>query len=173
MKQFKFGSFMCRSAFIQATDPCYDNGNTVFAVLGGRWFAEMLTLENNETGGWGTRVAELFIVQEKYQNQVPIWQQFTNHTFPVDSGQFGFFDQTCWLADSTAPGAGEYVPGSWYFELGQQTLSPAQGGIVRDYGCVASSGYGDGSYNIYLWTDQESGTIIGLRIVFIDENDRG
>lgn len=94
----------------------------------------------------------------------------------VDSGQAGFFDLEPFAAQSaTQEENGGYNQdtehGKFYRSIYEQTSEgePAAVGIVP-FGAASSSGYGDGSYNLYVLRDKD-GLVIEAVIVFICDYD--
>jgi hypothetical protein len=98
----------------------------------------------------------------------------------VDSGQLGFFSAPHYRYDGdVAPGhvfAADWLPlthskpGDAWYDLCCDLTTGAQRAGVLAYGCVSSSGYGDGSYQLQTQTN-EAGVIVGLRVAFIGAED--
>lgn len=169
----KLGTFNITSNVIRVTDPCYDRNvsccGTVNNCKIGLWSA---FLEYSYSGGWGTRVAENFVifgdVSEDEAKNILISSNWKNSDISVgvDSVQCGIFDDSKYPVDET----GEYGDdSSFYGKCCNLTLHSDQGGIM-DFGVVSSSGYGDGSYDCLIAGDDKN--IFAIRNIFIyDEDD--
>lgn len=144
------------------TDPCYEPGTwctTELVVKKGDWNSEIIMTDE---GDWGKRVAELRAYHVDHFNRVRVNDfRRIDVTIGVDSGQVGLFD--------AAEYEKVYKDGEeeWYKGICDDTLSKSQT-AVRSFGIASSSGYGDGSYNCYVFKNPE-GLVVGIRVVFIDE----
>lgn len=83
----------------------------------------------------------------------------------VDSGQAGFFDNAQFAKVTSA----KEDEKAFYDGVCDLTLAQDQFGVCG-FGCVSSSGYGDGGYTMYFRKD-ESGQVIEAVILFIDNTD--
>lgn len=99
--------FHLTSNQLRVTDPCYTKGTWCAGVLEnilpGAWIAEKVVASNEETGGWGDRIAELCIWHGDYIGNVDA-HELTEIHVGVDSGQAGFFDESQYPEGET----GEY-----------------------------------------------------------------
>lgn len=161
------------------SDPCYEAETWCAAsrrVLAGPWQAGVQYSSDR-------RVASLFALQDDYvfgSLARSAWATDGKAHLGVDSGQLGFFGATHYRFDGAVePGhifAADWLPlkhdkpgDAWYDLCCDLTTGPAQGGVL-DYGCVSSSGYGDGSYRLQTQS-REDGVIVGLRVDFIGDED--
>ena len=100
--------FHLTSNQLRVTDPCYTKGTWCAGVLEnilpGSWIAEKVVASNEETGGWGDRIAELCIWHGDYIGNVDA-HELTEIHVGVDSGQAGFFDESQYPEGET----GEYM----------------------------------------------------------------
>lgn len=100
--------FHLTSNQLRVTDPCYTKGTWCAGVLEnilpGAWIAEKVVASNQETGGWGDRIAELCIWHGDYIGNVDA-HELTEIHVGVDSGQAGFFDESQYPEGET----GEYM----------------------------------------------------------------
>ena len=100
--------FHLTSNQLRVTDPCYTKGTWCAGVLEnilpGSWIAEKVIASNQETGGWGDRIAELCIWHGDYIGNVDA-HELTEIHVGVDSGQAGFFDESQYPEGET----GEYM----------------------------------------------------------------
>lgn len=94
----------------------------------------------------------------------------------VDSGQAGFFDVFKYASavsdkeDNSAPRAergGKFE--AFYDAVCNLTLDDKSFGVV-EFGCVSSSGYGDGGYNCYFRRNS-LGEVIEALIAFIEDEE--
>lgn len=95
MKGNHMETFEVSGSRIRVTDPCYTKDVWCSGILenclSGTWNAECEVLSDEETDGWGKRVASLTITNEHYKGVFPT--ELTNIDVGVDSGQAGFFDE--------------------------------------------------------------------------------
>lgn len=167
------GEFTVGSKII-VTDPCYervDETSRLQAVLDvkpGVWNAQIII---SDEGDWGKRVAELHAWYNTYSGRKPN-EYVTN--CGVDSGQLGFFDY-----DKYPIGVNGYEPeyedpDNWYKkacnETYQENNREKKAGIVECMGVNSSSGFGDGSYDVYVARDADD-KVVSIKAVFIDEED--
>lgn len=59
----------------------------------------------------------------------------------------------------------------WYSMNSKLTLKPTDYAGAIPFGAVSSSGYGDGTYNVYVIKNNNS-DIVGIKIIFIDEEKK-
>jgi hypothetical protein len=162
----KLGSFTVESGKIRITDPCYkkneDHLSLQLEALNGKWKAIAYYINK--------RCEMLYAFHEKASVRQNL--EYVGN-IPVDSGQAGIFDDK-YYQDATSI---EYTPnftadweddpndphGNWYKQCCELTLSEKKAGVIP-FGCVASSGYGDGIYHVYIgYTDGKvSEVLIGF-----------
>ena len=160
------GSFSITDNKIHVSDPCYDYDSVgaakIVNALPGEYLTK-LTLYNMAI--WGTRVARLSICHVNHKNVVP--NICTDCVIAVDSGQAGFFDDDYYKENQ----GGEFGDTTTLFGLAcSLTLSKNRGGIMLDKGVVAETGYGDGSYSLYIGKN-EKGKIVSASIIFIADDE--
>ena len=168
----KLGSFNVVSSNIIVSDPCYERGiwcaGELENVLPGRWSASVATAD---MGDWGVRVTQLAIQHTDALNRHLLNRHVAMFDVAVDSGQAGFFDvahfhdQSVVEEKTSWPHEDDY----WYNQCCKVTLSPSQSGIIP-FGVVSSSGFGDGIYTCYYYTDQ-AGKVVAAEIVFLTDED--
>jgi hypothetical protein len=182
-----FKEFEIKSGSIVCSDPCYVIPTwcqgIVDNVKNGTWLAEV---DMKDEGNWGVRVASLFIVNKHaFENQgvFPISESVfdeepLNFAGGVDSGQFGFFDKDFYRNDELAKDLDKENFGenydmqsgdTWYRACSKLTLGNDQWGVLPN-GVVSSSGFGDGSYDVFGLKD-DSGEYVAFAVVFIYEGD--
>lgn len=113
-------------------------------------------------------MAELVVRHADHAGAEP--NKLTGIDAGVDSGQCGFFDAAKYLQHQ----GGEYGDLSTFY--GQACAATATeggncsgGGIVMGFGAVSSSGYGDGSYEVYVY--EVDGLAVAARVVFISDEE--
>lgn len=168
----ELGTFEVSSGGLRVTDPCYDVQTWCAGTLrakDGTWSAE---LRHSDEGDWGKRVAELVVRHADHPRAEPT--RPAGIDAGVDSGQCGFFDEAKYASNQ----GGEYGDLSTFYGQACRATSTASGdcsggGIVMGFGAVSSSGYGDGSYEVYV--HEVDGQAVAARLVFIpeDEDDLG
>jgi hypothetical protein len=134
----------------------------------------------SDEGSWGKRVSLLMCIHEEYIDS-DLNLNWVEHggTVGVDSGQSGIFSMRSYRNDEHPidRGNGDFElsmydePGDrWYEKMCQRTLSDESWGVY-DEGLVSSSGYGDGSYTLFVLMTEDD-TVVGFCIDFgIDEEE--
>jgi hypothetical protein len=174
--------FEVTSGEIVCSDPCYDLDTWCQGIVkarNGKWIAEV---EISDEGSWGKRIAELKIyhsdIADKFLSEMGKID-LLNFSAGVDSGQFGFFDRGTYRNDDSVSDLVKYDFGAnyvkdesgdeWYRACCYITLEHEQFGVLPN-GAVSSSGFGDGSYDVFGAKD-ENGEYIYLHVVFIGEEE--
>jgi hypothetical protein len=170
----KLGSFTLLSGKVMVTDPCYDRSiwcqGELEKVAPGTWEAYS---ERVVDGSWGMRVSELVCFLAGRQSEDVAWER-ASFTVGVDSGQAGVFEDAHYQDDTVlgpdTPKADYISDSPWYAACcAANSLNGGAGGVIP-YGAVASSGYGDGSYQCFF-RRADDGLIDAIKIVFIGEDD--
>jgi len=154
--------FKISSGKVHLTDPCYDTstwcGKYNVPAKNGNWIAELSVLDNEQTSGWGQRVAEFEVWHEDVRKST-LFPVPLDVDFGVDSGQFGVFDASTYIGDDEADKR------KWYFKICD--ITDNMGGVTEDgTGFVSKTGYGDGGYEgegAYI-----DGELVYFKIVFIE-----
>ena len=174
-KQFEItsGSLVC-------SDPCYATDvwcmETVNNVKKGTWVAH----SNIETvGSWGQRNCDLIIHHKDVHINERAFERISG-SFGVDSGQFGFFDADHYRKADSVKDMPKYDFGgqfltddsdvdgdTWYAACCKITLDEPESYGVLPNGVVSSSGFGDGSYDVYGIKDAQ-GEYVAFQVIFID-----
>ena len=156
----RIGTFEVKSGKVRISDPCYELdtwcAGTINKVRKGVWQAEVI---KSDEGSWGNRCAVLLAYHKDFTVDHDDGR-FINQDIDVgvDSGQAGIFDLKHFKDDGIVANV-ERVGGEpicadepWYSICCDRTLSEEGAGIIP-FGCVSSSGYGDGSYICSTITD--------------------
>ena len=158
---------------IVVSDPCYTIDT---------WCNEIVS--NMKEGNYIPTIEEhdgyirsISIVHEDHQDNGNKWG-FVSDNIGVDSGQCGFFNIDSYRNDSLdipfsdAEGKDFYESyrktedgDHWYGKICGYTLRNEQYGELQGVGLVSSSGFGDGSYNLYAKRDS-SRKGIALKVKF-------
>lgn len=164
----ELGTFEVTGGTIMCTDPCYDRGTWCqkeVPAKDGRWIAAAVM---SDEGSSGVRTARLQVKHEDYDgpDRLTDGGEPVDGSFGVDSGQFGFYDGARYPQDP-----GDYKGGGFYTRVcavhDYEEAGKYKANGMVDEGPVASSGYGDGSYDVYaVWED---GRVVALEAVFIDD----
>ena len=147
------------------TDPCYslDTWCTYIVnnVLPGEYKTSVKLVDG---GSWGKRVGELSAIHSEYTN-TPLQWGFVSDNIGVDSGQCGIYDFNYRLAK------GNNVHDSLFYKKACKcTDGEDHFGEQEDSGVTSCSGYGDGSYDLYL-TKNGDDDVVGIKIVFIEDEE--
>jgi hypothetical protein len=170
------------SGVLVCSDPCYihpDLGGVwcqgiVDNVKNGTWIAEVI---ETDEGDWGKRIA-LLGIKHKDVDEPDANVDIMNFAGGVDSGQFGFFDKDFYRNDELTKDLDKENFGenydtqegdTWYRACSKLTLGNDQWGVLPN-GVVSSSGFGDGSYDVYGAKDG-SGEYVYFSVIFIHEED--
>jgi hypothetical protein len=161
-------TFELTSTRLLCTDPCYDKNSIGSYIIEnakpGTWSS---TIVKSNEGGWGMRVAELQInILDDDDDALDAWaHEPIPESIGVDSGQAGFFDY-----DKYPETAGEYGDGESFYDAACKVTydekdRTRQAGIVEGIGVNSSSGFGDGSYDLYVGRNS-IGQVVSARLVF-------
>lgn len=163
---------------VVVSDPCYDF-ESVGGVLGdvkhGEWIAGV---NHSDDTSWGIRISELIVhhSQSPEPKEQDYWTLEDSYDIDVDSGQAGFYDVDYYRNnDSAQPSTfldekrQEEEGERWYSACCELTCDTDLGAGVMTGGVVSSSGYGDGSYNLFTMRDSDN-QIVAMKIVFIDDS---
>jgi len=169
MKRIHIGEFEITSEGAVISDPCYEPGTWCAAVLNkvmiGTWTAYVISLENGRVD----KLLAFFGQSERASS----WQVIPE-TIGVDSGQCGIFDSRHYQDDSVVMTVERMGPEiireeePWYSICCDRTINTEHSAGVIPFGCVSSSGYGDGSYRCEIQKDIE-GYVVGIQVTFITD----
>lgn len=174
-----FNEFKVVSGKLIVSDPCYGEGTwcqkEVENVKNGIWVCEVERMEDDV---FGDRICKLVARYKDYTDSLFVLNEEYIDTLCVDSGQMGVFDKQFYRNDAQFEegitpkndfGDEDSNSRLFYGFCCDATLSNESYGVLP-YGCVSSSGFGDGCYDgtVYRNDDDEA---IAVEIVFIDEDD--
>lgn len=153
---------------VMVSDPCYKLDTWCQGVLenvkSGIWEAYLKMVD---TEMWGVRVAELITISSEHCEQyLTIMDEHQEFEVGVDSGCAGIFDYEYYCKCNE----------DWYEKQIIQQFFPGDEStwqksvFTESNGVVSNSGYGDGGYDCYVARNTE-GEIVGIRIVYISEED--
>lgn len=149
---------------VVVSDPCYTIPTWCQAVISnvkpGMYHT---TVRKHDAGDWGNRCAMVFAIHEDYVNfQHLLIDNWELHPadIGVDSGQCGIFSKDSYRDDSYKFPYKPYDFGTdfptndnggdlWYRHMVTHTLSEQQWGTYEK-GIVSTSGFGDGSYQLFV-----------------------
>ncbi len=179
----KIGKFRVTSGRIRVTDPCYltgaadagpkqgtdhllGSGIQVLPARDGEWQAWVTVLPARVTG-WGDRVARLIVshVESKHAAVERL------DSICVDSGQAGVFDDGLFPRE---PSQFNYDDDTCFYKTvcDMTCDDDGPGGGTVEFGAVSSSGFGDGSYALYVGRIDGPGSAVAAgEIVFIGVDD--
>lgn len=156
----KLGTFRVTEDRLHISDPSYEyeSGYVLENVLPGDYIASIDIMDD--------RVAFLRIIHKDYQGNFYEYELETSD-IGVDSGQAGIFNDFYYKENE----GGEFENyDTFYGKCCEITLSSDMAGIVDNQGVVASSGYGDGVYRLYV--GKENDKIVFVCIDFsVDEEE--
>jgi hypothetical protein len=181
------GSFENTSSNLVVGDPGYDLDTIKVPGLGallnncrtGTWNAQGIYKNFEPPGGMGF-TAELQVWHTNAAEPSKLKWQKQKDPIGVDTGRAGVFDlahfrdakivpaETKWTVN--VPGLADRE-GLWDLYCGEITLSKREAGVIP-FGTVSHSGKGDGGY-FYSIARDDTGAIVGVWIVFVDDQGRG
>jgi hypothetical protein len=164
---------------VVVSDPCYGIPTwcqaVIDGVLPGNYRATVL---KQDEGDWGTRCSKIIAIHEDFNYESKFKWTYYLAVIGVDSGQCGIFSKESYRKDDHKFDFEPYVFGDdfdrqdgdvWYRHMAKLTLDDNHWGVY-DSGIVSSSGYGDGSYNLYVARKKKK--IVGFIIEFIGDDKR-
>jgi hypothetical protein len=166
------GTLVCSDPFYSIPTWCQ---GIVENVKNGTWVADV---ERSDKGDWGNRISVLEVRHIDNTNPDFDFNEHLPFTGGVDSGQFGFFDKAFYRNDESAKDLEKYGFSSdfdkedgdvWYRACCQKTLGDESWGVLPN-GVVSTSGFGDGSYDVFEQKNAE-GEVIALCVVYIWEDE--
>lgn len=172
IEHITLGTFEVTSDRLVISDPCYELGTRCMGMIPdvkpGLWTASIGVADMGEFGKRITYVAA-------FHQDSPSIQKLKACPAPfevgVDSGQAGIFDYGHYQDESVIESPALTDFGSrWYSICCHQTLDSEHHAGLIPHGVVASSGFGDGCYSCYYYTDWGNdaaswGTIIDFQLI--------
>lgn len=142
---------------VEITDPCYSRDtwcrmNDV-KIKPGEYECWVDVWSNEQTGGWGERVARIGIHLKG--SDVRVFEKIGE--IGVDAGMAGFFENKK-----------DYTDDEWIDLCG--SINRDEMSRIRDDGFFSNSGYGDGCYPVYAAKNSD-GEVVALEIHFITEDE--
>ena len=143
---------------VDITDPCYDRDvwcrmNDV-EIVPGEYECYVEMASNDETAGWGERVATIGIRLPNVAEDA--WYDYLGE-IGVDAGMAGFFEKKP-----------DYTDDEWR-DFCEELDRRTNNAYLLDVGFFSNSGYGDGGYGVYGVKTADG--IVALKIEFIPPED--
>lgn len=154
-------------------DPCYDNNDipnlgVKLPILKGIYNA-YIQIEDCEE--WGVRVKNLVIINKKYDlNILENNNEEFNGFACVDSGTMSIFDLREYRKYHSNNPENTELNDEWYNLNVISWCGDTNHYLSKDNGVICSSGYGDGSYPVYSYYNNEN-NLIGIRVCFIEDEE--
>lgn len=147
------------------TDPCYNLdvccNYVINNVLTGQYTTSVKLVD---VGSWGNRVAELQAIHINHSQDTFNWE-LVYDDIGVDSGQCGIYNFLYRLS------YGVNVHHSFFYSKACRcTDEESQYGEQDNAGVTSRSGFGDGTYNLYVAKNEDQ-AVIGIKIVFIEDEE--
>jgi len=173
----KLGKFNVNSDKLIVCDPCYlDHKDllglavTIENVLPGTYVAEVTIFDGDETGGYGSRNADLIIRHEKYLAEefepIEVISDAVD-IVAVDSGQVMFANKEYQDKYLTSNEKEQYA---FYERCCDITLNTdLNAGIVENMP-ISESGFGDGQYDVFV-ARNDAGQVVTALVQFISESE--
>lgn len=148
------------------SDPCYEPDNWCSAQVNNMvpgiydCYADFTEIEH-----WGTRVARLVIIIDNPPHEAPNKIKELGTYLGVDAGVFGIYDESYFRNKKSEN------PDAWYQQNVISWIAKEEGFICEDAkGFITSSGLGDGSYEPYVYFDDQ-GKIYKIEVSFIEPEE--
>jgi len=160
---------------VQVTDPCYHLDvwctETIENMLPGEYGTFAFIADR---GMMGRRVSKLMIIHKSVELGDLKFKVVTGD-IGVDSGNCGFFDYNKYKEAKEADAKfeaehnniGPFTNKWWLVSDNLRTL----GGTLDNWGVFSHSGYGDGSYDLYLAYDESGENVIAAKIVYLYDEE--
>ena len=167
------GQFAVISSALFVSDPCYNYdtwcAKKICDVKNGNWKAYVLSYD---FGKYGIRNISLLAIHENYnESDLANMRMEIIDTLGVDSGQLGIFDYDNFKNDKQF--SEDYEPNfnissteqgyKFYGACCDATFSGVEAGVLP-YGCVTSSGFGDGIYEAYIYYENDE--VVAVEAIF-------
>lgn len=166
---------------VLVTDPCYEKDIWCSARVS-MPKANYLCYAEKYKG----RISSLYMIDENYEgSKILIDECKPIAECGVDSGQLGFFIPDKYQKKIDKKEFNKFTKrkfpySDWKRKYNKEdsdkdsfyrcccnvTLSKSSAGVIKDVGCLSSSGYGDGCYNVY-YTYNDKKEKIGLLVEFM------
>jgi len=166
----QLGNFEVNSDQLVVSDPCYELNTTTMNmgvldnVLSGTWIGQV---EKVEVRDWGEACSKLTAFHHSVAEQES-YLEWVKCPFivRVDSGQAGIFDMSKYrITGANAPTGSTDTDSVWYDSCCDITESGEEAGVM-DGSVVSRAGMGDGTYGVYMTTNDQN-QVVGVKIVFI------
>lgn len=169
---------------VMVSDPCYDNPTWCQKILDNVLSGEYQSfVKIVDSGDWGNRNSLMCVVHKDYVNKDLKWTHIRDAKIGVDSGQCGIFTLETYRKNDSinhewikghSPFGKFLTNGSdedkWYEKICDLTLSTEDNWGTYKNGVVASSGYGDGVYHLYL--SKVKGKTVGIMVDFLVDSEK-
>lgn len=167
MKRGIIGFINVTSGDVKCADPGYGTESGMTDIMKMKNGKYLVFLTEHDFGLYGVRNVELAIVHEDFADDYDTLPFEDAESYgSVDSGCFGFFDLKYYNETHDKNGPDE----DWYQENVINT-SHEDWVLTDERGVFASSGFGDGCYDLdILYEDQvdtKNETAVGARVIFI------
>ena len=165
------GTFEIESGTVVVSDPCYEDSRALKGIKKGTWCANVIYNDGR---------CAVLVAYHKNHPVKNIYDNFIAEHFNVgvDSGQAGIFDSKYFRDDDVVKDVkriGEEsdqicTDESWYSVCCDRTLQKIGAGVIP-FGCVSSSGYGDGVYECSTVKTNDEITAIKIDFGVFDEDE--
>ena len=151
--------------YVVVADPCYNLDCRWIDIVEVKRGKYNCYVEIDDYGLWGKRVKRMAILNEEYNKEIFDKIGDIRCEVAVDSGTmgiygYGYFEKTH---------NGEDVDSNWYKQYVIKEWSNNYR-FCKDQAFMCMSGFGDGAYEVYEYTNK-NGNVIGLEIEFITDEE--
>lgn len=154
---------------VMVSDPCYDSDsfyNRLYEVLSGNYNCLIM---KKKFGNWGVRVQSMAILHTDFEFDFLNKGGYLNGQVAVDSGTMSICDCAYYDKHHINDKDENELDEEWYEKNVCSWAYRKNYHIADKLGFISSSGFGDGMYDVYTYTN--NGVIVGVEVVFIDDEE--
>lgn len=159
-------------AMVMVSDPCYESEANFSLILEVESGIYNCLIETKDCGEWGNRISRMAILKDNFSIDFLNRNGVLENSVGVDSGTMSISD--CFYYDKyhlNNENDDEIAKrnDSWYEKNVCGWAMRKRYHIADCFSFISNSGYGDGCYEVYSYT--HNGTIVGIEVVFIDDDE--
>lgn len=157
---------------VMISDPCYDSDTDLSLILEIESGNYNCFIETKDCGWWGNRVSRMAILKDNFSIDFLNRNGVFENSVGVDSGTMSISDCSYYDKYHLNRDNDDEVTkrnDDWYEKNVCEWVIQDRYHIADCFSFISTSGYGDGCYEVYSYT--HNGTIVGIEVIFIDDNE--
>lgn len=154
---------------VMVSDPCYNSDSLwskVFEVLSGNYNC---FIDKKRYNSWGLRVRSMAILHSDFDVAFLNNNGIFEGGVAVDSGTMSICDCAYYDKYHINDDDQNELNDRWYEKNVCSWACRKNYHIADKLGFISSSGFGDGMYDVFTYTN--NGVVVGVEVVFIDDNE--